>query len=523
MGMAASQGRLLMMTARLSNNEFEQQCVAYSKQRLADDSLDANDRYLEAMNATKYQVITGYNGTNATFENVTYNQLTGFNHVAVGKQYIVSDNQGRVVVPNKLAEAFEQGNGDYNKFLAALGVTQCDIEIPDDIQSDTDPVAIAARQAIHEAWDKYLVSVYDGKNERPDIEHILSFNYEGFSDDMFDGYATYNVAKFTDGTNEYPVSKASKNGLPYYYIERYEVQPIKVYDENNQEVLDENGNPKFECVYQDSQGIYHTLTNVGVTYNPEDNKFTYSFKNEDGADTTATSNLTTLYVNRDAINPDSPQIYTTKEEKVTSEADDKYKTEEGVELSLDSKTQAIFYDGTTDEQRNLYDYAVSLTEACYHSPDKKLDNDANMQAYYKNIYNQMITRGYTTYNRMIKEGYMNATETDENVAFKDDQWLITQLKQGRLTLAYYSAVDKEFVKTTLDDDESITEKEDKAKIKLAEQAYNTSMDRIEREDKMFDLQLNKLESEHSALQTEYESVAKVISKNVEKSFSTFNA
>ena len=36
MGMAASQGRLLMMTARLSNNEFEQQCVAYSKQRLAD-------------------------------------------------------------------------------------------------------------------------------------------------------------------------------------------------------------------------------------------------------------------------------------------------------------------------------------------------------------------------------------------------------------------------------------------------------------------------------------------------------
>jgi hypothetical protein len=146
-----------------------------------------------------------------------------------------------------------------------------------------------------------------------------------------------------------------------------------------------------------------------------------------------------------------------------------------------------------------------------------------MQAYYKNIYNQMTTRGYTTYNRMIKEGYMNATETDERVAFADDQWLITQLKQGKLTISYYSAVDKEFIKTTLDDDESITEKEDKAKIKLAEQVYNTSMDRIEKEDKMFDLKLNKLESEHSALQTEYESVAKVISKNVEKSFSTFNA
>lgn len=517
MGMAASQGRLLMMTARLSNNEFEQQCVAYSKQRLADDSLDANDRYLEAMNATKYQVITGYNGTNATFENVTYNQLTGFNHVAVGKQYIVSDNQGRIVVPKALAEAFEAGNGDYNKFLAKLGVTQCDIDITDEEN---------AIQLIHEAWDKYLVSVYDGKNDRPDIEHIMSFNYEGFSEfseEMFDGYATYEVAKFSDGTNEYPVSKAYKNDLPYYYIERYEVQPVRVYDENNEEVLDENGNPKFECVYQDSKGIYHTLKNVDVTYSEEDNRFTYAFKDENGTDVTATSNLTTLYVNRDAMDPDSPQIYTTKQEKVTTQEDGSYKTEEDVVLSLDSKTQAIFYDGTTDEQRNLYDYAVSLTEAFYHSPDNELNNDANMQAYYKNIYNQMITRGYTTYNRMITKGYMNATETNEKVAFGDDQWLITQLKQGRLTISYYSAVDKEFVKTTLDDDESITEKEDKAKIKLAEQVYNTSMDRIEREDKMFDLQLNKLESEHSALQTEYESVAKVISKNVEKSFSTFNA
>ncbi|MDY6363853.1 MAG: hypothetical protein SPL73_03080, partial [Cyanobacteriota bacterium] len=94
MGMAASQGRLLFMTARLSNNEFEQQCVAYSKQRLADDSQTANDQYLEALSATQYQVITGYSGDTPTYEPVTYNQLTGLGNVATGKQYIVSDNTG---------------------------------------------------------------------------------------------------------------------------------------------------------------------------------------------------------------------------------------------------------------------------------------------------------------------------------------------------------------------------------------------------------------------------------------------
>lgn len=541
MGMAASQGRLLMMTARLSNNEFEQQCVAYSKQRLADDSLDANDRYLDAMNATKYQIITGYNGTNATFENVTYNQLTGFNHVAVGKQYIVSDNQGRIVVSDKLAQAFEGGNGDYNKFLAKMGITQCDIDITDEEN---------AEQLIHEAWDKYLVSVYDGKNDRPDIEHISSFGYETFkenSKDRFDGYAIYEIAKFSDGTNEYPVSKGFKNNLPYYYMERYEVVPIPV--------VNEDGSVSgYQAMYLDSDNNYHILENVDVTYDSEQERYTYKYKNESGEETTATSNATVLYVNRDAKDKENPKIYTNKEEKMVKNDEGKYQSEETASESADSSEtggdessegaesessgesgkkyltydmstveHAIFYDGATDEQRNLYDYALSLTEAFYHSPDNELNNDANMQAYYKNIYNQMTTRGYTTYNRMIKEGYMNATETDERVAFADDQWLITQLKQGKLTISYYSAVDKEFIKTTLDDDESITEKEDKAKIKLAEQVYNTSMDRIEKEDKMFDLKLNKLESEHSALQTEYESVAKVISKNVEKSFSTFNA
>ena len=38
MGMAASQARLLSITARMSNNEFEQQSVAYSKQRLSENS-----------------------------------------------------------------------------------------------------------------------------------------------------------------------------------------------------------------------------------------------------------------------------------------------------------------------------------------------------------------------------------------------------------------------------------------------------------------------------------------------------
>ena len=58
---------------------------------------------------------------------------------------------------------------------------------------------------------------------------------------------------------------------------------------------------------------------------------------------------------------------------------------------------------------------------------------------------------------------------------------------------------------------------------IAEQVYQNAMDKIEHQDKQFDLQLNKLESEHSALSTEYDSVKNIIKKNVEKSFNVFNA
>jgi len=57
---------------------------------------------------------------------------------------------------------------------------------------------------------------------------------------------------------------------------------------------------------------------------------------------------------------------------------------------------------------------------------------------------------------------------------------------------------------------------------LAEAKYNEQMADIEKKDKRFDLELKKLDTEHSALQTEYDSVKNVIDKNIEKSFNVFS-
>ncbi len=499
MGMAASQGRLLFMTARLSNNEFEQQCVAYSKQKLAETSKTANDRYLEALKATQYQVLTGYNGTTPTYEPVTYNQLTGVNSVATGKQYIVSDNLGKIVVSNAIAKAFEASNGDYNKFLERIGgFTQVD-------------KTNVSYNDVHEAWDRYLVSVDfsnpdkaiyikdENGNDVRDFsrQHILGFGFN--SSDKGVEYATYKSAYISVNNKEIYLNKeeTEENGLPKtnYYMCNYEVKP-QCYQEPD-------GTTSYKAYYQTEEqertGDITTLDNIEVVFDTETKKYSYIYS--DGVH------------EKLFVKPDDSGIVEDANTYVTPD--------EGYEIK--DEEQPIHYEGTNKEQRDLYDYAIALSK--YYATNNKdgLKYDADQISHYKNIYNQMLEKGYTTYEQMRKEDYIATIDKTENQAYQDEQWLITQLKKGKLNISYFSATEKEFIATTLDDDESITEKDDKKKIAIAEQEYNATMDRIESEDKRFDMQLNRLEAEHSALQTEYDSVAKVISKNVEKSFNIFNA
>lgn len=62
---------------------------------------------------------------------------------------------------------------------------------------------------------------------------------------------------------------------------------------------------------------------------------------------------------------------------------------------------------------------------------------------------------------------------------------------------------------------------DKTDDAEAQSLYDERVSRFQRADKLLECQLKKLETEHNALQTEIESVQKVIKDNVEASFKTF--
>ena len=374
MGMAASQARLLSITARMTDNENSGQDISSAKIQLADKMDQLNKDYLAALDATKLTVLTGFNDSNEVYTDISYNLMTGFQTVAAGKQYVVTDKDGKVLISKKMAEAYESGNGDLNKFLAALGYSQANIDITKNTTGaeDEDVDKLLTKQKIHDAWDQYLTSV---GLEFEDKEHGLEFGYTSLGAGAFNGFATY-------------------------------------------------------------------------TYNGE--------------------------------------------------------------------TYPLNYSGTTPEQREKYDYAMSLTEAYYGESDsantlKTAANPENAEyiQYLKNIFQRIQQTGYYT-------------ETDEAKTLKDNAWFEQQLRKGELLLEYYSVTDKKFVSTSIDEDANIHEVDDDREIALVEQQYKIDMAEAERKDNIFDMRLRQLDTEHNALQTEYDTVKSVIDKNVEKTFNTFS-
>ena len=79
MGMAAGQARLLSITSRMSDNELRAQLINNDKMRLATQSAQVSDAYVQALNDAQL-MFTNYDAdNNATYQQLTFNSLTAYN------------------------------------------------------------------------------------------------------------------------------------------------------------------------------------------------------------------------------------------------------------------------------------------------------------------------------------------------------------------------------------------------------------------------------------------------------------
>ena len=120
MGMAASQARLLSITTRMSDNELRSQLINNSKMRLATESSQVSENYINALNDAQY-MFTNYDENNkATYQQLTFNSLTAYNEY--NNQYGISNAAGQILVSERDAKRFEEADGSLENFLAAYGL-----------------------------------------------------------------------------------------------------------------------------------------------------------------------------------------------------------------------------------------------------------------------------------------------------------------------------------------------------------------------------------------------------------------
>lgn len=108
MGMAASQARLLTITARMHDVEFKAQSIQNAKIQLSTQSDQVYQEYLEALDATTLTV-SDFNGNPIT---ANFNNLAGKNAVETGNNYALRNSNGQLIVEDEVKDAYDEYDGN---------------------------------------------------------------------------------------------------------------------------------------------------------------------------------------------------------------------------------------------------------------------------------------------------------------------------------------------------------------------------------------------------------------------------
>lgn len=132
MGMSAGQARLLSITKRISNNEFRSQMITNSKLRLAEQSAEASEEYMNALNSKQLMFGTYDDNGIKSYSALTPNLLTTYSDLK--NQYAMVTPSNKILVSGTDLKNYEASNGDLNVFLEKSGVARIepDVELPSD-------------------------------------------------------------------------------------------------------------------------------------------------------------------------------------------------------------------------------------------------------------------------------------------------------------------------------------------------------------------------------------------------------
>ena len=564
MGMSASQARLLSITSRLSDNELRSQTITTAKMSLANKTTMASAAYMNALSQTQLKYSTYDGSGNKMTQVLTGHTLTHYGELK--NQYGIVNNSDQILVSEYDAMNYES-SADMYEFLDKYGVLA---------PEGTGEMVQVVNPEWEVAWGDYEEAYAEWKSEEPNKNdekywtEVVNTDDELYKKFIAASASCYNtavnggagcyvhvlahllLADFDpdssggdlSGDNSYPektyktttgvdqvvgdvmiwgAAIHSANKTPDMRIVSEEVinkpvmcaendtmkqtlidtmsDPAKTPDEKRNEqlinnyYLDANGDPQLKTLAQKCVDLIFVLQNydsLGLGYDEVCVPLIYTFQQDMEQAFTKKEFDEELYM----------QDYQPWLEREPEKPDIDYYIEKEIR-GIERKDEGQWYINLWHRMNGASDVKAGTT-------------DENGQI----ISGGKTEKGLPSY-KVLEDGLMNSAE-----------WLQTALANGQVSLERVEFVDQTEVGTGLADCKwnsiiwtnaiDITEEQNEVAITKAEIEYKQALNDIEAKDKQYDNQLKRLDTEHSALQTEYDSIKELIGKNVERTLKMYS-
>ncbi len=560
MGLSASQARLLTITARKSDCEYESMRLSHEKIALSRDMEKISAEYDNALAQTK--LVWDYYGKDSEVTPLNYGLLMTPSALNNYTPSPVTDSSGRVVLDDRMASAAraagipQEGldglpSSDIrNKFIDSLVSTGYISEIQgENIKKTTYNQTAGIGSA-----DLVNITVMDGTLQ--DVINAVSGEYFDFSDlTSFTNQFVSKVSIVSQANNTH-TDAGNKLTMADILTGNYMMKVRTATNYNNLTV--DGGATDVICnasIWEQMFQIFEGLFNTGDEYTQAALNY---------ARRMITDKVTNLGAGMD-VGGKYPIG------KVGTEEGNDYSSEgKNIHDNFDGWTEYNDKDAKTDgyvQQDWVADY-IGLSGLYNHDNDGNSDNDGEVSYVSINLSNMF--NAYLTYFAQYMEGIgtssyeVGSTKTSSNLI--DDMFTFTMVTNvdtsgdNLLVAAFWDTLfnqictkgwtendninDQDYFQeslkngniyiSTLEDDgfyyqsnyathSYIQEVTNEEGIAQAEARYNREKSKINSKENILDMKIKNLDTEISSLSTEYDTVKSVISKNVEKGFKRYSA
>ncbi len=585
MGLAAGQARLLTITARKSDCEYESMRLSHQKIALSRELADLSNEYQNSLNQTK--LVYDYYGTGDTSTPLSYGLLMSPSTLNDYLPITITDSLGRVTLNSKYAAAAraagipQEGLGTLpseamrNSFIQGLytsgiitkNTAETILGLPYNQQAGFGGGTTTAVTTKTGNIDELIKSLEENGTEFSTTKLESSQQIQGAKDDMNNciirtkvvdssgtvtdtDSANFTVADLLSGENQY--------NLDYYGSVRSEQSPVTA-TAMMQEYLTGPGGfvdwlyDEFSAVLDLGDGY----TAKALEYAKEETK-----KLINGPDTEEYQNWHDEWLNTTG-NTDWDESTEWKNQNVNGFLDPV-----GTQISSDVENYdpnvvingknyvgfvyAASNKGKDDDGNDHCTAGINLNniaKAFLTYFVKYMDGVSNTAPDGKEKY--YVTAGSLEENRLATNDYLfqytiktgsevssddlgQATFYDalfnqicangwtENNNIEDNEYLKEMLQSGMLYISKMKD-DGYYYQSNYATDSYIKEISDDTAIAQAEAKYTTEKAKLNSKEETLDLKMKNLDTEISSLSTEYDTVKNTISKNIEKSFKRYNA